>query len=208
MKRLLALCLLLALLLSACAQSGQRHLERMDDEQAQALTWKVAFGEPLAEGVSRFAFRYHWNGKPQAIFYWLEVYENGARTDRIELAEIAAPGETGGQGSAAGDYTGALLLDAFMGDETWWEIGLFDQNNERTGTKKTQLEQSGFDTVVPLMPERPLTLLYGQDTVVMALLYGHGNESELQKITGKELQKDTQALAGVKLAAVLKCNFT
>lgn len=200
MKRLWAICLLLLFLLSACSRDSQRWIELLDDEQAKVLTQDIDYGAPLEEGLSRFAFRYHWNSTPQSIFAWFEIYENGKMTEKGETSNTNAVGDTG-----------VLLFSAHGEGSLWWAINLIDEGSENgfAGGKTTQNDplEKDFAFTVPVIAEKALELIPNQDTVVMALLYGNGNKDALQKITLKDLQDGPQPLSEVELAVVLKCNI-
>ena len=200
MKRMLAVFFALLFALSACSMNHQRRIEPLDGAQVSEIEQKINYGAPTENGLSQFYLRYHWNGTPQSIFEWFEIYENGKMTEKGETSNTNAVGDTG-----------VLLFSAHGEGSLWWAINLIDEGSENgfAGGKTTQNDplEKDFAFTVPVIAEKALELIPNQDTVVMALLYGNGNKDALQKITLKDLQDGPQPLSEVELAVVLKCNI-
>lgn len=82
MKRMLAVFFALLFALSACSMNHQRRIEPLDGAQVSEIEQKINYGAPTENGLSQFYLRYHWNGTPQSIFAWFEIYENGKMTEK------------------------------------------------------------------------------------------------------------------------------
>ena len=119
MKRMLAVFFALLFALSACSMNHQRRIEPLDGAQVSEIEQKINYGAPTENGLSQFYLRYHWNGTPQSIFAWFEIYENGKMTEKGETSNTNAVGDTG-----------VLLFSAHGEGSLWWAINLIDEGSE------------------------------------------------------------------------------
>ena len=115
---MLAVFFALLFALSACSMNHQRRIEPLDGAQVSEIEQKINYGAPTENGLSQFYLRYHWNGTPQSIFAWFEIYENGKMTEKGETSNTNAVGDTG-----------VLLFSAHGEGSLWWAINLIDEGS-------------------------------------------------------------------------------
>ncbi|HIT53008.1 MAG TPA: hypothetical protein IAD07_03620 [Candidatus Fimivicinus intestinavium] len=159
------------------------------------------FGVPGEDqkGRDTFFFRYQCESMPKVVNVWAEIYQDGKLIDRVEKL-ITNKGKTG-----------FFYLFARSEENPQWTVGIgIDEDikelESHSSTSNEGLVNTPFKDVNILKPEGKFDIQPESETLLLALLYGEGEEAA--QISLQELQQDTSLIGQAKIGVLLKCQIS
>ena len=202
MKKTIALILVFlsfSLFLVSCSIRNPGTVEAVAESQIPPEDLRSASAAFPVGSSDIFAFRYEWENPTPEAAVWLEIYQNGERSEPLRTYLDEMNGKSG-----------MIYLFAHDTQSPHWAIGLTNDAGTSGGSAFSYNDPGEFSGSFSELSVSQLSagtneLSAAKETVLAVLLYDNNGAVILSP---EELAEDTGKLQNAGLAVVLKCLFS